>query len=110
LQPADVDVAELYDGFSILAVRWLEALGLCPRFEGGNFIDGGRRISLDGDLPLNTGGGQLSGGRLHGYGALHEACVQLRGSAAGRQVQPRPEVVAVSSGAEHFTSCLLLST
>ena len=109
LRPADVDVAELYDGFSILAVRWLEALGLCPRMEGGDFIDGGRRISLDGDLPLNTGGGQLSGGRLHGYGALFEACLQLRGAAAGRQVDPRPEVIAVTSGAEHFTSCLLLS-
>jgi len=109
LQPADVDVAELYDGFSILAVRWLEALRLCPPREAGPYIEGGQRISLSGDLPLNTGGGQLSGGRLHGYGGFHEACLQLRGAAAGRQVDPRPEVVVVSSGAEHFTSCLLLA-
>ena len=108
LRPSDVDVAELYDGFSILAVRWLEALSLCPRNGAGQFIEGGHRISLGGDLPLNTGGGQLSGGRMHGYGALLEACQQLRGVAESRQVNPRPEVVCVSSGSETFTSCLLL--
>jgi acetyl-CoA acetyltransferase len=108
LQPSDVDVAELYDGFSILVIRWLEALMLCPRNEGGRFIEGGHRIALDGDLPLNTGGGQLSGGRLHGYGAFYEACLQLRDCAEGRQVTPRPAVAVVSSGSETFTSCLLL--
>jgi acetyl-CoA acetyltransferase len=108
LTPSDVDVAELYDGFSILAVRWLEALGLCPRNGTGQFIEGGHRISLGGDLPLNTGGGQLSGGRMHGYGALLEACQQLRGVAESRQVNPWPGVVCVSSGSETFTSCLLL--
>jgi acetyl-CoA acetyltransferase len=109
LKPSDVDVAELYDGFSILAVRWLEALRLCPKNEAGAFIEGGRRISPGGELPLNTGGGQLSGGRMHGYGAFYEACLQLRGDAAGRQVAPRPQVAVVSSGAETFTSCLLLA-
>jgi acetyl-CoA acetyltransferase len=109
LQPSDVGVAELYDGFSILAVRWLEALRLCPRNEAGAFLEGGHRIGPGGELPLNTGGGQLSGGRMHGYGALYEACLQLRGDAAGRQVEPRPEVAAVSSGAEQFSSCLLLA-
>lgn len=109
LKPADVDVAQLYDGFSVLAVRWLEALRLCPPNEGGRFIEGGHRIALDGELPLNTGGGQLSAGRLHGFGALHEACLQLRGAAADRQVTPRPQVAVVSSGAEDFTSSLLLT-
>ena len=109
LKPSDVDVAEIYDGFSILTVRWLEALGLCPRNETGSFIEGGHRISLDGELPLNTGGGQLSGGRLHGYSAFYEACMQLRGLAAGRQVDPHPEVVLVSSGTAFFSSCLLLA-
>jgi acetyl-CoA acetyltransferase len=110
LTPANVDVAELYDGFSILAVVWLEALGLCPRHETGSFVEGGKRIALDGELPLNTNGGQLSAGRLHGFGGIHEACLQLRGAGGEHQVHPRPEVVAVSSGAESFTSCLLLSS
>jgi acetyl-CoA acetyltransferase len=109
LKPADVDVAEIYDGFTIYAVRWLEALGLTPRNETGPFIEGGARIALDGALPISTGGGQLSAGRLHGYGALLEACTQLRGDGGARQVPRRPEVVAVTSGAEHFTSCLLLT-
>ena len=90
LTPTDVDVAELYDGWSILALQWLEALGLCPPGEGGRFVDGGTRIALDGELPMNTGGGHLSGGRLHGYIQLYEACVQLRGEGGARQVDPRP--------------------
>jgi len=109
LTPSDVDVAEVYDGFSIYAVHWLEALRLVPRYETGAFVESGRRIALDGELPLNTGGGQLSAGRLHGYGPLLEACVQLRGEAGARQVPSRPEVAVVTSGAELFTSCLLLS-
>jgi acetyl-CoA acetyltransferase len=109
LKPADVDVAEIYDGFSVYAVRWLEALGLTPRNETGPFIEGGTRISLGGELPISTGGGQLSAGRLHGYGALLEACVQLRGDGGARQVPGPPEVAVVSSGAESFTSCLLLT-
>jgi acetyl-CoA acetyltransferase len=109
LKPKDVKVAQLYDGFSILAVRWMEALRLVPRLEGARFIEGGMRIARDGELPINTGGGQLSGGRMHGYSGLHEACVQLRGSAGSRQVTPRPELAVVTSGAEDFTSALLLA-
>jgi acetyl-CoA acetyltransferase len=109
LKPADVDIAQLYDGFSILAVRWLEALGLCPRNEGGRFIEGGHRIARTGSLPLNTGGGQLSGGRMHGFGALYEACLQLRGEAGEHQVPRLPQIAVASSGAESFTSCLLLT-
>jgi len=109
LTPADVDVAQLYDGFTIIAIQWLEALGFCGPGEGPAYVEGGKRIAVDGELPLNTGGGQLSGGRLHGYGYLHEACLQLRGGGEARQVQPIPQVAAVSSGAENFTSALLLT-
>jgi acetyl-CoA acetyltransferase len=109
LRPQDVQLAELYDGFSILTVLWLEALGLCPRHEAGKFLEGGERISRTGELPLNTGGGQLSGGRLHGYGHLRQACLQLRGEAGAAQVASQPQTALVSSGTEYFTSCLLLS-
>src|SRR3546814_7395970 len=64
----DVDSVQLYDGFSILTMIWLEALGLCPTGESGAFVEGGKRIALDGELPINTNGGQLSGGRTHGLG------------------------------------------
>ena len=113
LRPTDVDVAQLYDGFSILAMVWLEALGFCGRGEGGPFVEGGTAIARDGVLPLNTAGGQLSGGRLHGFGLIHEACVQLRGDGGARQVlRPGgrlPEVAAVSNGGGPIAGTLLLT-
>ncbi|MHB1925473.1 MAG: thiolase family protein [Acidimicrobiales bacterium] len=109
LTPADVDIAELYDGFSFLTLCWLEALGFCGRGEGGPFVEGGRRIALDGDLPLNTHGGQLSAGRLHGFGHIHEAVLQLRGEAGARQVAGDPELAAVANGGGPIAGCMLLS-
>jgi acetyl-CoA acetyltransferase len=109
LTPADVDIAQLYDGFSILTLIWLEALGLCGKGEAGAFVEGGARISRTGELPLNTGGGQLSAGRLHGFGHLHEACLQLRGDAGERQVACEPEVAAVAAGGGYLTGALLLT-
>lgn len=84
-KPADVDVLALYDGFSIFVPMWLEALGFCGHGEAKDFIAEGN-IGPGGRFPVNTGGGQLSGGRLHGFGLLHEACLQLWGAAEARQV------------------------
>jgi acetyl-CoA acetyltransferase len=108
LTPRDVDVAELYDGFSFLAMAWLEALGFCGKGESGPFVAGGTRIALDGELPLNTHGGQLSAGRLHGYGFLHEACVQLWGEGGERQVAGPPKVAVAAAGGGPLGGCLLL--
>ncbi|HEY3000544.1 MAG TPA: thiolase family protein [Acidimicrobiales bacterium] len=108
LKPADVDVAELYDGFSFLAMTWLEALGFCGKGESGPFVQGGDRIALDGELPLNTNGGQLSAGRLHGFGFVHEACLQLRGEAGDRQVAA-VEVAAVGNGGGPIAGAMLLT-
>jgi acetyl-CoA acetyltransferase len=99
LRPDDVHVAELYDGFSFNAVSWLEALGFCGLGEAADYLNGGRTIALDGDLPLNTHGGQLSAGRTHGFGFLQEAIVQLRGDGGARQVaDARVAVVATGGG------------
>lgn len=108
LGPGDVDVAELYDGFTFLTLSWLESLGFCGRGEAGAFLEGGERIALDGELPLNTNGGQLAAGRLHGLGLLHEACVQLRGTAGDRQV-PGAEVAVVANGGLPNMGCVLLT-
>lgn len=108
LRPGDVDVAELYDGFSFEQITWLEGLRFCGHGEAGSFIEGGSRIDLGGKLPVNTHGGQLSEGRTHGYGFLHEACVQLRGEGGPRQV-PGAEVAIASAGGGAFCGCFLLT-
>ena len=109
LTASDLAVAELYDGFTFLTLAWLEALGVCGDGESGPFVEGGGRIALDGALPVNTYGGQLSAGRMHGYWVLHEACVQLRGDAGERQVRPQPEVGVVSVGGGPIAGCILLT-
>ena len=100
LTPADLDLAELYDGFTFLTFAWLEALGICGDGEAGPFVEGAERIALDGALPLNTYGGQLSAGRMHGYWLLHEACLQLRGEAGERQVPVGPRSPLLPSVAD----------
>jgi len=105
--PQDVESAQLYDGFSILTLIWLEALGLCPVGESGRFVEGGTRIARDGSLPINTNGGQLSGGRTHGLGYVHEACLQLWGRAEGRQTREH-RVSTVAAGGGPLGGSLLL--
>jgi acetyl-CoA acetyltransferase len=109
LRPADVDVAMLYDGFSWLAMAWLEALNFCGHGESGPFIEGGNRIALDGELPINTHGGQLSSGRMHGWGYVPEACIQLWGEGGERQVPNNPEVAVVGCGGGLFAGAMLLT-
>jgi acetyl-CoA acetyltransferase len=109
LTPQDIDVAQLYDGHSFFALMWLEALGLCTRGEAGDFVEGGKRITYGGDIPINTWGGHLSGGRLHaGFGHLAEAVRQVRGEADLRQVRD-VETAAITVGAGPAAACALLS-
>lgn len=108
LKPSDIDVAQLYDGFTYLTFAWLEAMGFCEEGGAGPFVEGATRIAIDGELPLNTYGGQLSAGRMHGYWLLHEACLQLRGQAGPRQVAGA-EVAVAANGGGPIAGCLLLS-
>ena len=103
----DVDVSELYDGFTFNCVSWLEALGFCGIGEAAAFIGDGKRLSVQGDTPLKTHGGQLSAGRTHGFGFLHEAVVQLRGQGGERQVTDA-RVALVATGGGTPGGCLLL--
>lgn len=98
----DVDVALLYDGFTHITISWIEALGFCGIGEAGAWLDGGNRIGPGGALPINTHGGQLAEGRLHGLRHLVEAVFQLRGECGQRQVAGA-KVAVVSNG--HGPQC-----
>ncbi|MGR4864738.1 thiolase family protein [Caulobacter sp. LARHSG274] len=108
-RPKDVDTVQLYDGFAFQPITWLEGLGFCEVGEGGAFLEGGARIARDGDLPMNTGGGQLGWGRLHGFGFAYEAVVQLRGQGGARQIAGDPKVAVATSGGGPMAAALLLT-
>ena len=95
-RPEDIDVAQLYDGFTHITISWIEALGFCGIGEYSSWVDGGRRIAPGGDFPLNTSGGHLAEGRVHGLQFLTEAVLQLRGQCGSRQV-PGAEVSVVTN-------------
>jgi acetyl-CoA acetyltransferase len=86
LSPGDVDVAQIYDGFSASVIYGLESYGFCRQGEALDFIQGGR-IGLDGELPLNTFGGSLGTGRIHGLWHIIEGALQASGRAGSRQVK-----------------------
>ncbi|HUE58503.1 MAG TPA: OB-fold domain-containing protein [Acidimicrobiales bacterium] len=109
LRPGDVDLALVYDGFTFNAISWLEGLGFCGLGEANDWIDKGKRIALDGDLPVNPHGGQLSEGRTHGFGFIYEAVVQLRHEADERQV-PGARTAVVTSGGGTPSGVLLLQS
>jgi acetyl-CoA acetyltransferase len=98
LRQEDIDVALVYDGFTFNAISWLEALGFCGLGEAQEWLDHGRRIALDGELPVNPHGGQLSEGRTHGFGFIYEAVAQLRREAGDRQVAGARNAVVTTGG------------
>lgn len=99
LGPADVDVAMLYDAFTINTLLFLEDLGFCPKGEGGRFVAGGA-IAPGGRLAVNTNGGGLSYCHPGMYGLLLlvEAVRQLRGECGPRQVPGARVAVAHGNG------------
>lgn len=107
LLPQDIDVAEIYDCFTHTVLMGLEGLGFCSKGEGGPFAASGA-IGLRGSIPVNTGGGMLSEGYIHGMNVISEAVLQLRGEAGVRQV-PDAEIAIVTSGATTMGSGLILT-
>jgi acetyl-CoA acetyltransferase len=106
MKPSDIDVLALYDGFSIFVPLWLEAFGFCGHGEAKDFILDGHTL-LKGRYPVNTDGGQLSVGRLHGFGLLYEVCVQLWGGGGARQV-PNARAAVCGIGGGPLAGALLI--
>jgi acetyl-CoA acetyltransferase len=107
LAPADVDVAELYDCFSSAVLFALEGMQLVGRGEAGAFVRDGQ-TGRDGRLPVNTHGGLLAEGYVHGMNSVNEAVLQLRGDAGERTVDGA-EVALVTSGTLMDGSAVVLS-
>ena len=106
LKPNDVDFAELYDCFSSAVIFAMEGLGLVGRGEAGAFIRAGE-TGLNGRLPVNTHGGLLCEGYVHGMNTVAEAVLQIQGRGGARQV-PRANIGVVTSGNQVDGSALLL--
>ncbi|MDD2818838.1 MAG: hypothetical protein PHN51_08610 [Candidatus Nanopelagicales bacterium] len=108
LKPSDVNTAGLYDGFSFIAMQWLEALGFCDEGGSGAFVRSGA-TSATGSLPTNTDGGACNVGRRHGANFFIEVTRQLRGTAGDRALPNKPEVGVVSNAVGGFAACALLT-
>jgi acetyl-CoA acetyltransferase len=95
--PRDLSALMLYDGFSFLAAQWIERLGIVQPSAIGEYIGDSSNIRWNGTTPLNTHGGQLSEGRMHGAGHLLEAVRQLRSEAGARQVRSAERIAVTTA-------------
>lgn len=103
--PGDIDVAQFYDCFTPTVLFQLEDYGFCKKGEGGAFAASGA-LHLDGELPINTAGGNLSEGYIHGLNHIVEGVRQIRGQSTS-QVKDA-ETCLVTSGLPIATSALIL--
>lgn len=105
LGPDDVDVAQFYDCFTITVLLQIEDYGFCAKGEGGPFASSGA-IDKGGRLPINTSGGHLSEGYLHGMNHVVEGVRQVRGTSTSQVAGA--EVCLVTSGIPIATSAMIL--
>ncbi|HEX4530340.1 MAG TPA: thiolase family protein [Acidimicrobiia bacterium] len=104
----DVDVPQLYDGFSPFVYFWLEALGYCPVGEAHRFVQDGGIRARDGGLPVLSGGGALGNGRMHGVPQMLECYLQLARRAGDRQL-PSADVGLACHSSPHWGGAVLYS-
>jgi acetyl-CoA acetyltransferase len=109
ITPADVDVIELYDAFTINTVLFLEDMGFCPKGEGGRFVADGA-IAPGGKLPVNTNGGGLSCVHpgMYGLFTMVEAAQQIAGICGARQVPDVEIAIAHGNGGELSSEAVLV--
>ncbi|MFN0093765.1 MAG: thiolase C-terminal domain-containing protein [Dehalococcoidia bacterium] len=105
LGPEDMDIAEVYDGFSIFVWMWLESLGFCKRGEAAQFAGGGA-----GKLAINSLGASLGEGRLHGMAHITSAFFQLTGRAGANQVPGAKHAVVTVGPGSWVSGGLVLSS
>ena len=107
LKPADIDVAQIYDCFTIAALMTLEDYGFCAKGEGGHFVQDGR-IELGGELPINTSGGLLSETGMPGLQLVMEGVRQMRGDSVNQVRGARTCAISNQGGIMHSHATLIL--
>lgn len=107
LRLQDIDVPQLYDGFSPFIYLWLESLGYCPPGEAHRFVQDGT-IDSDHGLPILSGGGALGNGRMHGVPQMVECYLQLARRAGARQLA-RADIGLACHSSPHFGGAVLYS-
>ena len=107
LGPRDIDVAQIYDCFTITVLMTLEAYGLCPRGASARFYEEGG-FGLDGALPLNTAGGLLSETGMPGLQLVLEGVRQMRGTSVNQKRGAKTCIVSNQGGIMHTHSTLVL--
>jgi len=104
----DVDLPQLYDGFSPFIYFWLEALGYCPAGEAHRFVTDGGINAVNGGLPVLSGGGALGNGRMHGVPQMLECYLQLAQRAGARQL-PNANIGLACHSSPHFGGAVMYS-
>jgi acetyl-CoA acetyltransferase len=99
MTPDDMDVLGIYDSFSPLPLYAFEDFGFCEAGEALTWVQQGR-ISLGGQYPTNTAGGQLSHAQMNGWGQIRELVHQLRGDLGARQVSGARTAMWMSVGSD----------
>jgi len=107
LQPADIDVAQFYDCFTIVPIMTLEDYGFCKKGGGGAFVEH-EGIGLDGKLPMNTSGGLIAETGMPGMQLVIEGVRQMRGTAASQVPGAKTCIVSNQGGIMHTHSTLIL--
>ena len=105
--PRDIDAVEFYDCFTSIPLIQLEDYGFVEKGEGGPFVEGGHRIRIGGELPVNTHGGNLSEGYRQGLGHVIEGVRQLRGGEGPRQVQNAALILTTGQGGPNGAAIIL---
>jgi acetyl-CoA acetyltransferase len=109
LKPDDMDCLQLYDGFSIIVLQWLEALGYCGRGESGPYIAEGH-TTMGGDMPVNTDGGACNMGRRHGANFCIESIRQLRGNESGVRQVPDAKAALWANAVGSFSGAMIMTS